>query len=164
MQTKDELEQWYEKPDPWGYETNPDDLKRKKKILAALFPWQFKRALDIGAGEGWITKDLPAGVIEALELSETAARRIPSSVNVVSKPTGKYDLIILTGVMYKQYDYKAMGEIIEDHIAEGGTILSCHIEDWLMPLDIDGVDAKLVRSERFPYREYTELLEVYKCV
>lgn len=164
MQTKQDIEEWYKNPDPWGYETNPDDAERKRRIIAALGDKKFKRALDIGCGEGWITKDLPAKEIHGLEWSDTAARRIPKPVAVISKPVGKYDLIVVTGVMYKQYNYLAMAEMIEDHIAPGGTILSCHIEDWLMPVAFHGIDGELVHSERFPYREYTELLEVYKCV
>lgn len=162
MQTKDEIEQWYQTADPWGYETNPDDIERKKRILAAL-SGRYSRALDIGCGEGWITKDLPAKTIHGLELSDTARTRIPKPAVGVIKPMGKYDLIVLTGVLYRQYDYKQLGAMAENHLTKYGTLLLCHIEDWVQPLP-GKLQAVLQHQERFPYREYTELLEVYKCV
>ena len=32
MQTKEDLESWYDSTDPWGYETNKDDAYRLKKL------------------------------------------------------------------------------------------------------------------------------------
>jgi len=162
MQSKPEIEDWYQTPDPWGYETNPDDMLRKQKILNAL-PGTYKRALDIGCGEGWITKDLPAKVIHGLEWSDNARARIPKPVVAVTEPSGKYDLVVLTGVLYPQYDFQTIGRLAEKHLAKGGTLLMCHIEDWLQLLP-GKIDAVLEHQERFPYRQYTELLERYKCV
>lgn len=158
QQSKQDIEEWYKKEDPWGYEDNGDDRDRKQYILDALSPYApFKRALDIGAGEGFITKDLPANKIEAIELSETAAKRIPSSVKVVKEPSGKYDLIVLTGVLYDHYDREKMLEWAKDHC--NGIILTCNIEDWeINPLPND----KLVHHYTFPYRTYTQSLKVYK--
>jgi hypothetical protein len=156
MQSKDELEAWYQTPDPWDYKNTPDDIERKKRILAAL-PAKYKRALDIGCGEGWITKDLPAEVIHGLELSDTARARIPPPAIGVTKPAGKYDLIILTGVLYKQYDHNRMIDTVYTHAAKGATILTCHIKDWEHELPSD---AEYI--EEFPYREYVEILRRYK--
>ena len=88
MQSKDEIEKEYQTPDPWGFQTHPDDAARKQIILNALTlgankPMRFKRALDIGAGEGWITKDLPADEIFGFEISDTAASRFPANVKRV---------------------------------------------------------------------------------
>ena len=50
MQTKEELEDWYDNHDPWGYETNKEDTMRLKKLLS-LLDKKYHKALDIGAGE-----------------------------------------------------------------------------------------------------------------
>lgn len=157
MQTKAELEEWYKNPDPWGYTTTKDDSERKEQILSAL-PGYYDRALDIGCGEGWITKDLPARVIHGLELSDTARIRIPEPVVAIVEPKGKYDLIVLTGVLYKQYDYRYFIEIVDKHSKPGTTILTCHIKDWEQTLP---GEPEFV--EEFPYREYVEVLRRYIC-
>ena len=156
MQTKSELEQWYETPDPWGYETNPDDLTRKKRILEAL-TGTYDRALDIGCGEGWITKDLPAKEIHGLELSETARTRLPANVKAVKEPIGGYDLIVATGVLYKQYDWRQILDWIKWHST--GTILIAGIEDWLVDLSELG---KPDYVKQFKYRDYIQEARVYK--
>jgi len=155
-QSREELEDWYSSPDPWGFQTNPDDADRKRRILAVL-PGRFKRALDIGCGEGWITKDLPAALIHGLEWSETARARIPKPVVAVDKPVGRYDLVLLTGVLYRQFDYEALHALVGEHAAKGATVLTCHIKDWEQPLP---GEAELV--EEFPYREYQQVLRRFK--
>ena len=62
MQTKQELENWYEQEDPWDYTITEDDIYRTHFYLTVLedLDGTYERALDIGAGEGFITKDLPA--------------------------------------------------------------------------------------------------------
>ena len=50
MQTKQELEEWYEQDDPWDYTVTPDDIYRKRFYLTVLdgLGGYFDRALDIG--------------------------------------------------------------------------------------------------------------------
>lgn len=155
-QSKSELEEWYSKPDPWGYELTADDVKRKWRILGQLRGKKFKRALDIGAGEGFITKDLPADEIHAIEISDTAAERIPKNIIRVSEPGGLYDLIIATGVLYQQYDWQTMTAWILSHA--NGVVITSHIASW----EINQLPKeKLVYETEFPYREYTQHLCVY---
>lgn len=154
MQTLEELENWYANPDPWAYETNPDDAERKKRILNIL-PGKYKRALDIGCGEGWVTKDLPVQEIHGLELSETARARFPANVKSVTEPEGEYDLIVATGVLYEHYDWREMLELIKKH--SSGTILIAGIKGWLMDTSKLG-EAKI---ETFKYREYEQELRLY---
>jgi trans-aconitate methyltransferase len=155
MQSKAELEDWYQDKDPWGYKTNPDDQKRKEKILAAIPKKKYKRALDIGAGEGFITKDLPAAEIHAIEVSDKAAKRLPRNVKRVKQPEGKYDLILATGVLYKQYDYETMLKWIKDHAS--GVVVTCNIKDWEIPLDLGES-----KDTTFKYRDYEQMLRVFK--
>ena len=91
MQTKEELEQWYDNKDPWGYETNKEDTMRLKKLLS-LLDKKYHKALDIGAGEGFVAKHLPADMISGIELSEVAKSRFPANVVPIKEPMGKYDL------------------------------------------------------------------------
>lgn len=152
MQTKQDLEQWHATKDAWGYETNPEDAKRKTKILSLLKP--AKRALDLGAGEGFITRDLPAKEIYAIEISDNAASRFPKHVKRIHKPEGKYDLIIATGVFYDQYNWTQMHYWIYKHA--NGQVLTSNIKSWEHPLDIAPV-----YEEDYPYREYTQHLCLY---
>jgi hypothetical protein len=158
-QSREELEDWYKNPDPWGFQTNPADADRKARILAAIKrpgP-RYKRALDVGCGEGWITKDLPAALLHGLELSKTARARIPAPVVAVEEPDGKYDLIVASGVLYRQFEWQSIHDLIAKHAAKGATVVTCHIKDWEMPLP---GEAELV--DEFPYREYVEVLRRFR--
>lgn len=157
MQSKEQLEAWWSKPDAWGYTTNEDDAFRKEKVIHACGKG-YKRAIDIGCGEGWLTKDLPAEKIYGLELSDKAAARFPKNVERVLQPEGEYDLVVATGVLYSQYNYKLITHWIKEH-ARGRIVLS-NIADWEI-IDPDLLKmGKVVREEYFPYREYTQHLLV----
>ena len=158
MQSLSEIEAWYETPDPWRYETNPDDIKRKKMILGMLGRRKFVRALDLGAGEGWISKDLPAQYIEGYELSDTAKKRFPPNVHAIDEPFDSYDLVVATGVLYKQYDWRNIVRLIKKH--SSGTVLVAGIRDWLVDTSELG---ELVKTKTFNYREYTQEIRVYQC-
>lgn len=160
MQTKQDLEDWWLTEDAWRYETTPDDAVRKQHILNAINPHApFKRALDIGAGEGFITRDLPAKKIEAIEISDNAAKRLPENVKRVVNPSGEYDLIVCTGMLYDQYDHNTFLSWIRSHIAPGGVIVTCNIKDW----EINSLPSEHQKHEyEFPYRTYTQKLRVYK--
>lgn len=159
-QPKEEIEKFYEKKDPWAYTENPEDLKRKQKILEKLEGRHYKRALDIGGGEGWISKDLPADEIEVLEISDNAKSRLPEGVKGVSEATGKYDLIVGTGIMYHHYDYQRFLDIIRQH--SSGAVLLSNIASW----EVDEVSQQLGEStvEEFPYREFIQRLRFYERI
>ena len=159
MQTKQELEEWYEQDDPWDYTVTPDDIYRKRFYLTVLdgLGGYFDRALDIGAGEGFITGDLPARQIHALEISDNAASRLPKNVERVFDPDGKYDLVLATGLLYRQYNHEQIAKLIFDvaikYVCVGG------IEDWLLPYPF----GKMIKTFKFPYREYISVFNVYDC-
>ena len=96
MQSKEELESWYDQPDRWGYFSSEEDTKRLKKLLSIL-PKKYHKAIDIGCGEGFVTRHLPADIISGMELSENAKMRLPANVIPVKEPIGKYDLVVSTG-------------------------------------------------------------------
>ncbi len=154
MQTKREIEDFYKKRDPWGYTNNAEDKFRKETILEHL-PKRYKRALDIGAGEGWITKDLPARYIHAIEWSDTAAERLPDNIKRVKEPEGEYDLMITTGTLYPQYDHEQILNWLNEC---KGTILTCNIQSWEVDTSILGEPTTQIN---FGYRGYTQHLCVY---
>ena len=158
---KEKLENFYQKADPWGYETNTHDQNRKEIILRELKKYtsaqEFFSALDIGAGEGWITKDLPAHKIYGYEVSDVAASRFANNVKRLRDEDlegKKFDLIIATGVFYKQYDYKKMLDMIMKYA--NGVVLTCNIKDW----EMNDLPFK-VKEFDFPYRQYVEHLAIY---
>lgn len=156
MQSKQELEDWYKVNDPWGYKINKDDQNRKDIIFSMLQKNEYINALDIGAGEGFIAKDLPAKIIHGLEISDLAASRFPENVKRIFYPEEKYDLIIAAGVLYQQYDYKYLTKIIKNfskkHIIVSG------IKDWLI-LDNFG---KILEEKEYKYRNFIQRSILYE--
>lgn len=165
-QSKESLERWWKTPDAWGYKINPDDADRKERILKACRKFApeggYKKALDIGAGEGWITKDLPADEIWGYEISDTAASRWPEDVRRLKGldylERGTFDLVTLCGVLYKQYDWSTMIVIAVAAAAAGAKVVTCNIKSWEKYHFLE--DMKLYEEE-FPYRQYTERLAIY---
>lgn len=155
MQSKEELENWYKQPDPWAYETTEDDAIRKQKILD-IFPMWYNRALDIGCGEGFVTKDLPAKEIHGIEISDLAASRLPWNVRRVHKPEGVYDLVMTTGTLYQQYDHKQIADWI---IASSCRhVLIAGIKDWLIHYNFGTV----IAIQEFKYRQYEQSVILYE--
>jgi hypothetical protein len=161
MQSKEELEQWYLREDPWNYKNNPADLKRKAELIMALNEVnsfnEYERALDIGAGEGFVTCSLPAKEIHGIEISDNAASRFPDNVKRVLAPCmKKYDLVMTTGTLYTQYDHRQ----IKDWIVDCSTrhILVAGIRDWL----IDYKFGNVIFEKEFQYREFTQRVIIYE--
>jgi hypothetical protein len=163
MQTIEELEKFYEKEDPWEFKTHPDDQKRKDKILMACRDFgPYKQALDIGCGEGWITKDLPAKKIFGHECSVNARSRWPKKIkDIALNDTDKCDLVVATGVLYPQYFYASFIDLIYNHASK--IIITCNIKE----MEIDTVTilsafANQILTEQFNYRQYIQVLRVFK--
>lgn len=157
MQSKADLEQFYATPDPWGYQTTKDDLLRRKRLLRACGWRKYERALDLGCGEGFVAAKLPARQIFGIELSDTAASRLPSNVTRIMEPAGKYDLIVAAGVLYGQYDHEQLTKWIMEHAS--GRVIVAGIKDWL----IDALPKDRLKAEKsFKYRDYEQVIKVYQ--
>ena len=173
MQSKDEIEKWYSSgDDPWGYDTNRDDAVRKARILGAIPERQFENVLDIGCGNGFVTRDLPGKNITGLEISSRAiawaSPKAPSNIrflngslfDIPDLALPQMDLIVITGVLYPQYIGNALRlvYVLIDHILTSGGVLLCsHIYEWYRAR----FPYHTVSREYFPYREYSQVLEVY---
>lgn len=160
MQNKNHLEEWYKTADPWEYKTTPDDLKRKAELIMALQEvnnfQNYSRALDIGCGEGFVTHSLPADTIHGIEISDLAASRFPANVIRVHVPQDKYDLVITTGTLYKQYDHRQFKEWID--ACSSKHVLIAGISDWLINYNF----GKVIFQKEFSYREYTQRIVIYE--
>ena len=115
LQPLEELEEWHKKRDPWGYESNPEDAKRKDILLSEIPRKNYKNVLDIGCGQGFITRALPWKKMIGVDISREAIKKakafeneklkfIRASLFELNKTFDeKFDLIIITWVLYKHY-------------------------------------------------------------
>lgn len=148
MFEKSWFEDWYDKTDPWSYRTTSDDSQRKSIILQTLQPYGvFKRALDIGCGEGFITEDLPAASIDGLEISDKAAARLAPNIRRVLVPDGRYDLVVTTGTLYREYDHVLIASWVRASASR--LVLVSGIKDWLLPYSFGTV----LLQQNFSYRD-----------
>ena len=172
MQPTHEIEASYCTPDPWQYQNDPRDLVRKEKIIETAkrfspFPLPYRNALDIGAGEGWITKDFPATIKHGYELSQQARDRFPENVIAIGEPVGSYELITATGVMYDHYNWPWFMHLIDEHASN--IVITCNIKTWEIPALRDERVIKDMRlseifTEEFEYREFIQKLRVFKRI
>ncbi len=176
IQSQEELEEWYQKDDPWEYEDSFDDIKRRDILLAELPKRNYKNVLDIGCGHGFVTRELPGKKITGLDMSERAvahankeAKKNKNLSYVAGDlfkvhelfPEQKFDLIIITGVLYPQYIGNSkilVYHLIDQILEKGGILMSVHISDWYVShfpyLQLE----KLI----YDYRSYTHIMEIYQ--
>lgn len=149
-QPKAEIEKHYENEDPWQYKKTEDDQIRKRNVVEAATAFgRFQRCLDIGAGEGWITADLPARQIDGIEISDNAAKRFPKNVRRVHEPDGTYDLVVCTGVLYGHYDLATLLGWIR--ASATGILITSHIKAWEHP-EVAKL-GKTIFTRTWPYRQ-----------
>ena len=145
MQTKEEIEDWHSIKDPWQYNTHPDDKKRLEILLEELPKLNYKNVLDIGCGQGFLTKHLPGDHILGVDISNQAIKHAKTHniSNIDFKQASifglnemldkKFDLIVITGVLYSQYIGKSSSliyKIIDSLLVPKGILVSVHINDW----------------------------------
>lgn len=170
MQSAEEIEASYKTPDPWGFSSNPHDAYRKQKIIQACLSQRliYEHGLEVGAGEGWLTKDLPASVKYGFEISKTARSRMPESVIPLDKvPIGmRFELVVLPGVLYSHYQCDLFFEIMRNNALD--VVVTSNIKPWEdRRLSDDSFVSDFLRlcrcyEEEFPYREYTQKLRVFR--
>lgn len=172
MQDLNALESWYQCDDPWGYESNPDDAKRVDVLLSELPSGHYRRVLDIGCGQGFVTRKLPGDEVLGMDVSATAierAQRLESGrlkfmqcslFNAGQLSGPRFDLIVITGVLYPQYIGRSLPiiyRIVDQLLEDDGVLVSVHIDEWYRAR----FPYLLLREHCYSYREYTHRLEVY---
>lgn len=172
-QTKEQLEQFYETPDPWGFKTNPDDQFRREQIVNQIkltldgYEDDELYILDIGAGEGFVTEAVAnierVDVVFATELSDKARERWPESLRDVSHlqmdELPPFDLVMTCGTLYPEYDTEKIVEQIKYHNPQ--FILIAGIEDRLIENPFLNSHV-VVREQTFKYREFRQKIVVMK--
>lgn len=178
IQSGDDLDRFYVEQDPWGYANHPDDGRRKIELLSLIPLIKFRRTLDIGCGNGFLTFDLPGLDVVGVDISAAAvswaehARNVhpdgrrfsffaSSLFDLDPEKTGSFDLIVITGVLYPQYIGKTASlarQKIDSLLEEGGVLVSCHISEWHPPrFPYNTLDVAI-----YPYRNHTHRLEIYR--
>jgi SAM-dependent methyltransferase len=177
IETARELDRFYQSPDPWDYQSTPDDTKRRERLSALLPARPFAKALDIGCGNGFVTATLPAASVLGVDLSPEAIKwataralelkqqdrvqflaRSLFALNPVD--LGTFDLIVITGVLYPQYignSAPLVIEIIDGLLEKNGVLASCQIDAWSsLRFPYTYLD-----KSYYPYREYIHRLEIF---
>ena len=173
IQPKSELEEWHSVDDPWKYESTPDDKKRKNLLLSEIPQGHYKNTLDIGCGQGFITKDLPGDSIIGIDISHEAinkAKKYESSKLKFKQAdifevcealdNQQFDLIIITGVLYPQYignSNRLINHLIDKILSKKGILVSVHIDEWYN----NRFPYLLLSDLAYSYRNYYHRLEVY---
>jgi 2-polyprenyl-3-methyl-5-hydroxy-6-metoxy-1,4-benzoquinol methylase len=177
IQSISELEDWYSKEDPWDYENNLQDIKRKDILIDELPKRKYMNVLDIGCGHGFITRELPGENLYGIDLSHKSIKQ----ANLLGKRKGKkikyiqgdlfaindifkkkkFDLIIITGVLYPQYIGKSFTYVyhqIDKMLKKDGILATVHISEW--------TNARfpylLLKDMYYDYITYTHNLRIYQ--
>lgn len=172
IQPIQELNLFYQQTDPWQYETTLDDKKRKEIILSEIPNKNYNNVLDIGCGHGFITRDLPGEYILGVDISSNAIKQaknyensrlkfVESSIfEITHKTQEKYDLVVITGVLYPQYIGNSNNLIyilLDQLLVDNGILVCCHIDEWYQAR----FPYLMLEYYLFGYREYTQRLEIY---
>lgn len=134
-------------PDPWRFETSAYEVAKYAATIAALGGRRYCSALEVGCSIGVLTKRLSAQVQDllAIDVSETALSsaakrcdgdrvRFERRAFPAEAPTGAFDLILLSEVLYylDDDDLAAAGRWADGALARGGDLLLVH---WIGETD-----------------------------
>lgn len=169
LMNREEMNRKYGQPDPFGVKTDKADSVRKGKIISALKDWVtekrggqlFKRALDIGCGEGFITAEIPAEEIVGYDPSDVALSRCPEGIITVDNPAtieGEFDCIIATGVLVREYDFVQILNLIDAHAAD--FVLTCQT-DVTEVHEVANLKGTQIHLEPFDYREHKQIMRIF---
>jgi SAM-dependent methyltransferase len=168
--------------DPWGYETNPSDAVRRQWFETFSRSISKSRTLDIGAGVGFISRDIKTNEYVGLDISQTSTSELNAYFQKVGKEKthkairgsvldlekmdlGTFDFIISTGVFYEHYLGKNRNNLesqINSVSSYGTYLLTIHIADW--PTLIPNFDFIELDRWQYPYREFTHELILQRKV
>lgn len=156
----------------WQDETMPEDKIYKELILSEIPENNYKNVLHIGCEDGFITRDLAGEKILGIDISSKAIiqakthenkriKFIQSSIfDIFDKTQEKYDLILITGILYSQYignSHKLIYSLLDQLIIDDGIIVCCHIDEWYKAR----LPYLMLEYYLFEYRQHTQRLEVY---
>ncbi|MDX7951685.1 SAM-dependent methyltransferase [Lichenihabitans sp. Uapishka_5] len=135
-------------PDPWRFRTSAYEHDKYRATIEALDRPRYAAALEVGCAIGVLTRQLAARCDRLLAIDgssvalaqaqrdcaalahvDFACRMVPAGF-----PSGRYDLIVLSEVLYylTAADLEAVAQRCCDALQPGGTIVLCH---WLGETD-----------------------------
>lgn len=177
-----ESDEYLDSIDPWGYESNPDDILRKQYFLNYLPNMKFSRVLDIGVGTGFVTRDLDFESFIGVDISATAVNFlneyfVKNGKNETHKAIKKsvldsdimelgiFDLVIMTGVLYPHYlgeNRRLVNENLLKVTQRNSFVILVHISDW-KPYTLD---SNFVEIDKwfYPYRSFLHQISVLKRI
>jgi trans-aconitate methyltransferase len=172
-QSIEELNSWYATDDPWGYNRHPDDAKRRTILLSAIPSFDYNKTLDIGCGNAFITRHLPGRNVTGMDISSAAIEQskkvkdnrlnfVVGSIFDVNNLfiTDKFDLIVITGVLYEQYignSIRLLYILIDNILNKGGVLATVHIDEWYS----SRFPYLMIDQQVYEYRDYLHKLEIY---
>ena len=135
-------------PDPWGFRTSPYERGKYEATLGILPRPHYARALEVGCSIGVFTRRLadrcgdllaldtsPRALSEAVrESADLAHVRFREATLPRDFPEGRYDLIVLSEVLYylSEADLAALAELCRAALEPEGEMVLCH---WLGETD-----------------------------
>jgi SAM-dependent methyltransferase len=177
IQSRHDLERLYRDPDPFKDEKNPNSAKRRDFLISEIPSGPYQRTLDIGCGNGFITRALPGDAVVGLDIAAAAveaAKQHPQNnvsrlsfrqgtlfhLEALLADNGPFDLVVLSNILYPQYIGFAKAFVyqqVDAILAQGGTLVCCH-DDALYRARFPYL---MLREQFFVYEGKTLRLEVY---
>lgn len=148
--------------DPWNFEDSDYERDKRAATVNALGARRFGSALEVGCASGVLTAELATRCerLTAIDVSQTALDLARSRISDLAHvrllrgevpgdwPTGRYDAIILSEILYflTAPEIAAVSRLAHDGIASGGIVL---LVNWTgdNECEVDGDEAvELFRS------------------
>ncbi len=130
--------------DPWSFRTSDYEREKYGQTIAALGGRRFARAVEVGCSIGELTArlapccddllgvDIADAAIKAAQVRNRDAPhvRFQRLVMPVQRPSGRFDAIVLSEVLYYfgAADLQRMAEWVEEALEPDGVVLMVH---WL---------------------------------
>lgn len=134
--------------DPWHAKTSPYEAEKRQASVGALAGRRYRRALDIGCGEGLLTRLLlETGAAETVVgvdgepaiVARATAAAVPGASFVTGRmpgdlPPGPFDLVVLSEVLYflDERNLAALVDALSQRLEAGAGIL---VVSYLGPTD-----------------------------
>jgi len=115
LRSREEWERWYAKPDPWETEGSDKDRVRTEAILERLKHARFVNYLDLGCGEGRLTKALSTLCQNtyAFDIAENALGRARSRYQNIEFQQGDLlDVIVRPEIARIPFDFISVSEVL----------------------------------------------------
>lgn len=177
--SKDEYES---SSDPFGYENNPEDLKRLHILLNLIPEMTLDRVLDLGCGNGFVTSEINnAQEVVGIDSSQKAVdlanyrfkknqlkNHMAIQKNILTDSVselGKFNLIIVTGTFYTHYlghNHKLIESKCNELLKIMGYMISTHILE--IPHSIPSLNFLVVDRMIYNYKDYTHEIIVQRKI